>query len=487
MLYFIRAIVSEFIGKVGIDHAFSKKHKSALLMAYISTTLFKGNRRGSLLLSYLYLNSNKKEKAIKEFNNYDKRYPLLKTLASSAEKYKGSNKFLVPRIYSLTKTWSKKPHAPRQIQFLDKKEFLLNKGFNIHTHEYKGANVLHIIAEDHEWSITPGKSEGNNYLTLREAKIQLVEKGRVINEICQEAKVPWSHLIDYGSYLMIKKAGLLFPETWGRLLNDFHSFFLETIKTGNDLGIHVHPDKSYLAAECIEKDRIFIKNDHLKTWGEIDEVGSIDDPVSKIGMVMGCKNLLEMYARKIDPNFRAIFFRAGSYSMGLTKEQTKNSVDLLLKCGISVSSDALLMDGITESIGRLSDDCVYIAKHSSPWEKEDSHSKELFIQALPLRTKYLARYSVMDMARLYSKSANVLQDTINEARKGQGYIISVDHDIDIGFSKFGGDWDSLDRKSGDLKLLKNYIVALSKQQNVKCIKASEFVEHLETKNQCKLN
>ena len=66
---------------------------------------------------------------------------------------------------------------------------------------------MHVIAEDHEWSITPGKSEGKNHLTLYEARIQLVEKGKVINKICQEAKVPWSHLIDYGSYLMIKKAG----------------------------------------------------------------------------------------------------------------------------------------------------------------------------------------------------------------------------------------------------------------------------------------
>ena len=193
-------------------------------------------------------------------------------------------------------------------------------------------------------------------------------------------------------------------------------------------------------------------------------------------MVVGCKNLLETYAKKINPDFEARFFRAGSYSMGSTKEQTKTSIDLLLKCGIFVSSDALLMDGITESIGRLSKDCVYYAKHYAPWEKESNQANQIFIQALPLRTKYLARYSVMDMARLYAKKPYVLTDTINEAKNGQRYIISVDHDIDIGFSKYGGQSDSLDTKTVHLKLLKDYIFALGKQKIVKAVKANEFVK-----------
>ena len=279
---------------------------------------------------------------------------------------------------------------------------------------------------------------------MREARIQLIEKGRIVNKICQDAGVPWSHLIDFGSYLLIKRAGLLFPNTWGNVLEDFHSFFVETIKSGNDLGIHVHPDKSFLAAQKIEEDKIFIDNGHIKTWGELDEMGNIEDPISKLGMVAGCKKLLEEHGRKADPNFNANFFRAGSYSMGITLEQTRMSVSALLKAGIFVSSSALLLDGITESIGRLSNECVYIANHTLPWEKEKQYSNELYIEALPLRTRQLARYCVMDMSRLYNRNHNVLKNTIKEARKGQGYIISVDHDIDIGLSKYGGKWDSLD-------------------------------------------
>ena len=479
MLTLSRAILSEFLGKLGIDFAFKKRDKLAHILAYASKLLFKGNRRGTLLLSYLFLKQGKKDKAVKIFEVYKQKSPLLINLSKIIEKYKISNKYLFHRIYSLTQTWNKCIPVPRQIQSLNNHKLSTDSGTDLNSYNFRSRDeVLHIIAEDHEWSITPGKSEGKNYLTLKEARIQLVEKGRIINKICQEAGVPWSHLIDFGSYLMIKNAGLLFPNSWGELLEDFHLFFTETIQSGNDLGIHVHYDKSMLAADHIEEDKIFINNDHLKTWGELNEIGSIEDPLSKLGMVVGCKRLLEEYGRKVNPNFSANFFRAGSYSMGITKEQTKTSIAALLKAGIYISSDALLMDGITESIGRLSEDCVYNAKHSSPWIKEDNYSKEFFIQALPLRTKYLARYCVMDMARLYIRKSRVLQNVINEAKNGQGYIISVDHDIDIGFSKYGGKWDSLDQNSGDLKLLKIYINALGKQKDVKCVKANDFVKHI---------
>ena len=431
-----------------------------------------------MLISYLYIKNNKKDKAIKAFNIYKQKAALLINLARSIERYNTKNKYLGPRIFSLTQTWKEKFPIPRQIEFLGE-EKLIAKNSQINVFDFKSQNeVLHVIAEDHEWSITPGKSEGKNYLSLREARIQLVEKGRIVNKICQEAGVPWSHLIDYGSYLMIKRAGMLFPNSWGELLEEFDSFFLETIKTGNDLGIHVHPDKSFLAAKKIEEDKIFIDFENLKTWGELNEIGSVEDPLSKFGMIVGCKNLLEESARKFDPQFKANFFRAGSYSMGTTIEQTRTSILTLLKAGIFVSSDALLMDGITESIGRLSNECVYNARHSSPWVKEDTNLEEFFIQALPLRTKQLARYCVMDMARIYDRKPNVLEDIITEARNGQGYIISVDHDIDIGISKYGGKWDSLDENKGDFKLLKKYIFALSKQKNLKCIKANDFVNHI---------
>ena len=478
MLTHIRAITSEFMGKLGIDLAFKKKENLALIFAYTSKILFSGSRRGSLLLSYLYIRHNKMDKAVKIFNTYEKRAPLLINLAKAIERYKTKNKYLIPRVYSLTQTWNKTLPVPRQIQSHSDQE-LISQSFNINSYEFKSnKEILHIIAEDHEWSITPGKSEGKKYLTLREARIQLVEKGRIVNKICQDAGVPWSHLIDFGSYLMIYRAALLFPNSWGELLEELHLFFIETIKTGNDLGIHVHYDKSFLAAEKIEEDRIFINNEHLKTWGDLEEFGTIEDPISKFGMVAGCKNLLEKYGRKVDPEFSANFFRSGSYSMGTTIEQTRISIEVLLKAGILVSSSALSIDGITESIGRLSKECVYNAKFSSPWEKEKNYSNELFIEALPLRTKYLARYCVMDMARLYHRKPHVLEDVIQEAQKGQRYIISVDHDIDIGFSKYGGSWDSLDEDSGDFKILKKYIIALSKQKDLKCIKANDFVKHI---------
>ena len=111
-----RAIVSEFLGRLGIDYAFRKKDNFAFILAYASELLFKGNRRGSLLLTYLYLRNDKKDRAFKIFSDYEKKVPLLMNLAMAMERYKTKNEFLSPRIYSLAQTWSKNIPIPRQIQ-----------------------------------------------------------------------------------------------------------------------------------------------------------------------------------------------------------------------------------------------------------------------------------------------------------------------------------------------------------------------------------
>ena len=468
------ALLAEYLGKTGITLVFTKREGWASLFSFLSNFLFKGNRRGSLLAVYIQLQKNNIKKAEKYFLEYQRKLKILSQLADKFTEIKFNKKSLVPRIFSLVQTWKIGAEPPRQIH--NAKKFYSNNNKKI---SFKSSDIiLHVIAEDHEWSNTPGKSYGKNYLSLYEARIQLVEKGKLVNKICNEVGVPWTHLIDYGSYLMIKKAAEFYPKTWGILLNDFHDFLIDTLKTNNDLGLHVHPDKSYLAADSFEENKIYLKRENLKSWGELEGIGSEDDSLSKFGMIIECKRLIESYARKIDPNFEAKFFRAGRYSFGANIEQTRNSIKALIKAGIFVSSDALLMDGITESLGRLSNECVYISDQERPWLTESNYSERPFIQALPLRTKYLSSYCVMDMARIYKKKPKIIEKTVKEAQKGQGYLISIDHDIDIGFSKFGGNWDSLDENSGDWKFLKDYLYSLSKNNNVKCIKANALVEHL---------
>ena len=108
MITHFRAIISEFLGKLGTDYAFKKKENFAFVLAHISLAIFKGNRRGSLLLVYLYVKNGNKDKAIKTFGKYIKRSDLLKSLARTVEKYQIKSKYLSPRIFSLTQTWNKK-------------------------------------------------------------------------------------------------------------------------------------------------------------------------------------------------------------------------------------------------------------------------------------------------------------------------------------------------------------------------------------------
>jgi hypothetical protein len=135
----------------------------------------------------------------------------------------------------------------------------LERDYKITSYKFKSSpegRVYHIITEDHELATIPGKSEGQPWLSLRAARIQLVDKGRLVNRIAGDCGTPWTHLIDIGSYTVIKAASEQYPDTWGDVLAEFEAFMSETIATGNDLGVHVHSDKSWLAVERIEPERV---------------------------------------------------------------------------------------------------------------------------------------------------------------------------------------------------------------------------------------
>jgi hypothetical protein len=343
-----------------------------------------------------------------------------------------------------------------------------------------GGRTLHIVTDDHEWSVAPGKSEGKPFLSLREAEIQLVKKGRLINRIATECGVPWTHLIDIGSYSLIEKAAADFPHTWGRLLEDFREFLVETISSGNDLGIHAHPDKSPLAALRFEADKIWITNS-APTWGELPEgTSNSDNSETKLGMLMSCKRLIEQYGKLANPSYEASFFRAGRYSTGRDKAETVSSMNALWQAGIKVSSDSLELDGVTESLGRPAGETVYLAKFGAPWEMADQHENrdKIHIQALPLRTKAFPVYSVVGAARKYSRDKKFVSKLVDALSGGNGYLISIDHDVEIGNSALGGRWDCLDVDKGDWNHLRRYLDTLQKTDLFKFVRAQTFVEDL---------
>jgi len=474
----LKVLFSEILAKYGIRCAFKNRINRAILFSFLADIFSKVSVRGTALYSYLRLLNNDMSKALRRYEYLQKNANELNKLSNQLNIYKIRKSSIIPKIYSLKQSWRKKIIIPRQFQQpkTDKKIFRSNILSNSYFRN-ESDHILHLITDDHEWSITPGKSEGKPYLSIHEAEIQLVEKGKLINQIAAECEIPWTHLIDIGSYLLIKKAAEYYPQTWGELVEKFHEFLTETILTGNDLGIHVHPDKSHLAAEKYEVDKIWIKEE-VPTWGELCGVGESNNLESKLGLLLAGKKLVEEYGKLGNPNYKAVFFRAGKYSTGRNFKETCDSMEALWKAGLYICSDALLIDGVFDSLGRPPSQTVYMAKYGYPWKIAEKRQNIIHVQALPFRSKDFAYYSVIECARIYNKDSKIINRIIKEVSNGSKYIISMDHDIEIGNEVRGGRWDSLDATKGDWKYIKNYLIALKKTNKFRFINTQEFAKNL---------
>jgi len=329
--------------------------------------------------------------------------------------------------------------------------------------------VYHIITEDHELTKTPGKSETHPWFSIKEARVQLIEKGRMVNRIALNCGTPWTHLIDIGSYTVLKAAAEKFPATWGGILSEFEAFLTETIATGSDLGVHVHPDKSWLVIDKIESDRVYF-NPSVLGWGNLGRFGNAENPSSKVGFLAEGRKLVERCGKLADPGFQPRFFRSGSYNMGSTLFEVSESVSALCYVGLNVGSDALEMDGITESLGR-DGRAIYNAAWESIWDEDH---KSNFLQMLPLRAEFMPVYSVVDAARLYQKDSMLIAK-VGKKAKGLNVLVSMDHDIEIGNAKSGGRWDDLDPNSEDWKALSNYLTAIGNSNHFQCVRARDVV------------
>lgn len=332
--------------------------------------------------------------------------------------------------------------------------------------------VYHLITEDHELTTTPGKSDGNPWLSLREARIQLIEKGRIVNRIAENCGTPWTHLIDIGSYTVLKSAAEQYPGTWGEVLAEFTAFLAETTTSGNDLGVHVHPDKSFLAVEKVEADHVWITR-HTPGWGELTRFGKMEDPSSKLGLVFAGKKLVEQYARQVAPDFQAMFFRSGAFATGSTLFETSESLDALSRVGLWVGSDALAMDGITESLGRTKN-VIYRAAFEAPWMETAENG---MIQALPLQTRDFPVYSVVEAARRYAHDKQSLA-RLEQYAINKGCLTAFDHDIEINNTKMGGRWDDLNPSSGDWAALAGYLEGVGRSKAFRCIRANDLVKRM---------
>jgi hypothetical protein len=208
-------------------------------------------------------------------------------------------------------------------------------------------------------------------------------------------------------------------------------------------------------------------------WGKLQRFGRVGDLSSKVGLIAAGKELVERCGRRARPDFKATFFRAGAYDVGGTLFETAESMDAVRAAGLCVTSDALEMDGITESLGRVGE-TMYSFAGDTPWIAD--HGRDGF-QALPLRTRDFPVYSVVTAARRYKSDRRILERLERNAGNVK-CVIAIDHEIEIGSAKTGGRWDDLSLASGDWAALAKYLDAVARSKILRCCAAQDIGEML---------
>jgi hypothetical protein len=145
-------------------------------------------------------------------------------------------------------------------------------------------------------------------------------------------------------------------------------------------------------------------------------------------------------------------------------------MDAMRSAGLYVTSDALEMDGITESLGRVRE-TIYSFAGDTPWIA--NRGRDGF-QALPLRTRDFPVYSVVETARRYKSDRRILERLQRNAGN-VNCVIAIDHDIEIGNAKAGGRWDDLSLASGDWVALAEYLRDLGRSKAFRCARAGDLI------------
>jgi hypothetical protein len=501
----IRPIFSEYLARAATAHWFTYRVPSARCLLRASEFVCPSSSRGRWLAAHVCRQDGQTSEAFDHLLAYYETAPrraewarrgrLLLRLCPIA---RGSlTKRVAPYVASLTHGWSVVREPPRQVVWMlgSAEESRLNRAFATAVsgewraaprraawHETAAIAAIddatlpptpqspdvvaaavkpcrsgepwHVITEDHEISWSVGKGELQDGVTVWQAYVQLVAKGRAINAIAQAAGTPWTHMIDVGAYWLLKVAANEYPRTWGLVLDEFESFLRETVIMGHDLGLHIHTEKSPLALRHLDGSSAVFHLD-AERWADLPAVRSDGGSVDRGRIIQAGKRWLQDAVSALDPGFTVMAFRPGAYHMGSSLSDTGASYAVVEAAGIRVFSEALEMDGITESVSRASNP-VYRFRPPVAWNADPTGR---LLQVLPARLPSMPVYSVLSAARQTAHGRNVLSEVRAYARTN-GVILSLDHEINVGEARYGGKWDELDLRRGDWPLLRQYLEAV---------------------------
>jgi tetratricopeptide (TPR) repeat protein len=220
--------------------------------------------------------------------------------------------------------------------------------------------ILLAITQDHEQTSGGGLAEKGSrpaQVSPREAKIELVDKLQLAEWIANNNRITWSHVVDIGSSLLRLSWAqhTPFSPEWNRLFPELSTALRNSIAHGHDVQLHIHgynvPGNRFSRQYYDEPTRtIRFAHDASRpgdatgshrAWAQnYEEYGNWRDSETRLGSLFKGVSLLEGELHETDPNYRALFFRAGEYEFGSTKASVAASIQALRSNQILGDSDA---------------------------------------------------------------------------------------------------------------------------------------------------
>jgi len=237
-----------------------------------------------------------------------------------------------------------------------------NKILSICVNDPDEGSILFVITEDFE--CTEGShiidsTPNRNDLSVEETEIDLIKKGSLADSIANAHGIRWSHIADLGSaFLRLDWLAEMSQDSgWQRIWHEIKEYYHRSVDSGNDVQLHIHAynipgSQNFYQHYDKESNQLVLdskgyarpkKNGdgHFGAWANIySDLGYFNDINSKMGSIFRGIKLYENLLREKNPEYRTLFFRAGEWEFGESREEMCESIIALRKNKILAGSDA---------------------------------------------------------------------------------------------------------------------------------------------------
>ncbi len=319
--------------------------------------------------------------------------------------------------------------------------------------------VHYLITEDHELY------DEREATDPRLARITLVEKSRLAEDIANEQGARWTHMVDVASQALVEWAAEQSKQDeWPALRHAAAAHLSDAVARGNDLSLHLHafhdPESGVFCHDFDPAtDRVTTDAEFLETplsrrgfWTRaFPTLGNVDGRGTRAWATWRAIGWLEAVGRLGDSRYRVAMFRAGSFDFGENAAERTRSLALLARLGIPADSDVpkpRLYHKVVHSPYPVSDDI------------RSAETDPRRVRMLEIRPEFNIEADFLSDVRVLNgyidQRVASLREPGGRVRPGVHLVCCMTHDKFINW-RMGRQWDSLEPDYGDWVTIRDHL------------------------------